>query len=100
MAPPAADRPAQEGLPRDLPRGRVCLHHHPDLPVGPDRLHGLHQGRQPQRARARPLVDQGGGAQAVQVLQLGDPQGQLRPAHLCRGGSAMSWVAGRGGDGQ
>jgi len=35
-----------EVVQRSLPRRRVRLDHHPDLPQRPDRFHGVHQGRE------------------------------------------------------
>jgi len=104
MAPPPSYHQAQEGLQRDLPCGRVCLHYHPDLPVGPDWLHGLLQGPQPRRQGPSAHLVQGGGAQTVQVLQFWDPQGCLCPAYIRPDGSGavngwiclVAWVIGLG----
>ena len=75
MAAPAPHHPAEEGLQGDLPGGRVRLYHHPHLPLGPDRLHGLLQGRQPRCQGAPPPVDARGGGAEVPLLQRRDPQG-------------------------
>ena len=69
MAPPPPDHQAQEGLRRGLPCRRVRLHHHPHVPLRPDRLHGLLQGRRAQCPRARAVVEPRGRGALVPVLQ-------------------------------
>lgn len=86
MASPASDHQAQAGLQGGLPRRRVRLHHDPDLPIWPDRLHDLLQGRDAQRARAHPQLHGRAGGVAAALLQCRYPQGQLRPANLCAQG--------------
>ncbi len=52
MASPANDNGAQEILQRSLPNRRIRLHYHPNLPIRPNRFHGLLQGCQQRREDA------------------------------------------------
>jgi len=83
MAPPPIDYEAEEGLQGSLSNCRVCLHHHPYLPIWADWLHGLLQGRQSRCLQASPYLYGRGRGEAVQVLQPRDPQGFVRLAYLC-----------------
>jgi len=90
MAPPGADYQTQDRLQRSLPRGRIRLHHHPHLPVWPDRLHGVLQRRLKERQRAVAKLGSEGRGGALSVLQQGDPQGQLRAAGVCAESAAVA----------
>lgn len=90
MAPPGADYQTQGRLQRSLPRGRIRLHHHPHLPVRPDRLHGVLQRRLQECQGAVAKLGPEGRGGAVSVLQQGDSPGQLRAAHVCAESAAVA----------
>lgn len=68
MAAPLSHHRFEAKHPRDLPRGGVRLHDDPHLPLGPDWVHGLLQGREQGRARACAQLDARGGGEIVPVL--------------------------------
>ncbi len=90
MAPLGADYQTQGRLQRSLPRGRIRLHHHPHLPVRPDRLHGVLQRRLTECERAVAKLGPEGRGGALPVLQQGDPPGQLRAAGVCAESAAVA----------
>lgn len=69
MAPPLTNHRPQKILQRSLPHRRIRLHHHPDLPLRPDRLHGLLQRQGSRRENAVEGMEHRGGGEVVQVLQ-------------------------------
>jgi len=89
MAPPGANHQTQGFLQRSLPRGRIRLHHNPYIPLRPDRLHGVLQRRLKECQRAVAKLGREGRRGALSVLQQGDPQGQLRAAHVCTESAAV-----------
>lgn len=82
MAASAVDHGSEEGVQGSLPGRRVRVHHHPDLPQRPNRLHGVLQGPEQERERATSHLDPRRGGEAVQVLQQGDPPRELRAANI------------------
>lgn len=68
MAPPLPHHRPQEVMQGSLPRCRIRLHHHPNLPLRPDRFHGLLQGCYTQRQGAPTLLVSRGGGEAVPIL--------------------------------
>ncbi len=66
---PTSNNGTQEILPRSFPDCRICLHHHSNIPVWPNWVHGLLQGRRSRCQRASSQLDPRRGRQAMQILQ-------------------------------
>ena len=86
MAASTLDHRPEEGVQGSLSRRRVRIHHHPHLPIRPNRLHGLLQGPQEECQGAPPLMEPGRGGEAVQILQQGSPPRELCVADFCTQG--------------
>lgn len=83
-------------MPGSVPHGGICIHHHSDLPVGPDRLLGMLQGSHAQRESTITHLARGGGGEAVPLLQQGDPSSELCASNICTKGLAVRHAAGEG----
>ncbi|KAJ8542676.1 hypothetical protein ON010_g12135 [Phytophthora cinnamomi] len=84
LAAPGPHRGRHAALPGPLSHGQLLVHDHPDLPVGPDRLH--HVLARPERGRAGQTQAHARRRDAgvAALLQRPDPRGRLRAAQLRR----------------
>ena len=89
MAAFVTDQRPQEIMPGSVSHGGICIYHHPHLPVGPDRLHGVLQGCHTQYESTVTHLAGGGGGEAVPLLQQGDPSSELCASDICSKGFAV-----------
>jgi hypothetical protein len=84
MEPPPHHQVTEGFMQGDIPNCGICIHYHSDVPVWADWLYGLltRSEGQPQGPAAEVVTRRR--SQASAILQLGNPQGQLRPAHIRR----------------
>lgn len=92
MVAPLVNYVAEEILPRSFPHRRIRIHHHSNLSLWADWIYGMLQGSRSGYQRAGQELERGGGGEAVQILQQGDPPSEFCSTKLCQEGTTVMTI--------